>query len=124
MGLHTRKYFETLCIFWFWYYFQLLSEIIINLLSNIGTQATQALLAHTALIISKCSEAATIETTIQAILKKSMETKEKKGNGELHLMAAEKVLLSLASYPRCTECILYAMPLVLDVNGENNLYLR
>ncbi|XP_066924458.1 uncharacterized protein [Clytia hemisphaerica] len=59
---------------------------------------------------------------MQAILKKSMETKERKD--ELHLMAAEKVLLSLSSYSRCTECILYAMPFVLDVNGENNLYLR
>lgn len=40
------------------------------------------------------------------------------------LLVCEKQLLSLATYPKCTEGILYTMPLVFNVNGANILYLR
>ena len=44
--------------------------------------------------------------------------------GSPHLLVAEKQLLLLATYPYCTDGILYAMPLIVEANGQLILYLR
>ena len=75
-------------------------------------------------ILTKCSEAILIEKTIQSKIRESIFDPELPSSGTPHLFLAEKQLLSLATYPRCTVGIFYVMPLIFEVNGKNHLYLR
>ena len=72
----------------------------------------------------KCTEAASFEGLIQNLIKESVFDPALPSCGTPHLVLAEKQLLSLATYSKCTDGILYATPLIFEVKGENHLYIR
>ena len=72
-------------------------------------------------ILVKCVEAADLERKFQSILKECLCDAS---GGTPQLLVGEKQLLSLATYAHCTDGILYGLPLIINVNGENHLYLR
>ena len=71
--------------------------------------------------LTKCVEAAGFERTFQSVLKECLCDAP---GGTPQLLVGEKQLLALATYAHCTDGILYGLPLILDINGENHLFLR
>ena len=70
-------------------------------------------------LLEKCREAAAADLEFQAIVQQCIDRK-----GQSPLLTGEKTLLQLASYAKCTDGILYGLPLILNQNGEKYLYLR
>lgn len=77
--------------------------------------------------LKKCSRAINIEAQLQELIKPMVCKKIKDGQSmdTPYLFTMEKNLLSLSSYPDCTDGILYAMPVVVDIGDDNNvMYVR
>ena len=72
----------------------------------------------------KCFEATQLENLFQQHVMSCILETETQTSGTPHLLVAEKLLLNLATYPNCTDGILYSIPLIFEVNGEIVLYLR
>ena len=79
-------------------------------------------------ILGCCVSAVKLENLIQSVIKDAIFCDYMCGKDASmvtpHLLVAEKNLLTLSSYPDCTDGIIYALPLVFDVNDEKYLYVR
>ena len=75
--------------------------------------------------IMKCGEAAALDMffhdRLKAVVLNENHKEEKKSPP---LLVGEKQLLNLAVYEECSDAIFYVMPVIIEVNGENNLFLR
>ncbi|XP_066918896.1 uncharacterized protein [Clytia hemisphaerica] len=88
--------------------------------TDVETKALQ-----TALTILKCGQAAAVDIFVQNLLQNAILDEENQENKKSPpLLVGEKQLLNLATYENCTNAILYVVPLVVELNGENNLFLR
>ena len=77
--------------------------------------------------LKKCSRAINIEAQVQEFMKPNLCKRIQEGQSmdTPYLFTMEKNLLSLSSYPDCTDGILYAMPIVIDIGDDNKvLYVR
>ena len=69
-------------------------------------------------VIGKCLDAMKLQQEIDQILEESLVIpSNEKTSCTPHLLVGEKNLLSLASYPDCTQGVLYAIPLILQLRG-------
>eukprot|EP00111_Clytia_hemisphaerica_P013330 TCONS_00039118-protein len=75
-------------------------------------------------IFMKCREAIVLEQDFQALIKQSLFDPNFPSTGTPSLLIAENEILSLSTYSKCTDGIFYVMPLIFEVCGENQLYLR
>ena len=73
------------------------------------------------MLLSKCLEAASLDMLYQKILSDSITDLQSQTPP---LILCEKKLLTLSSHVGCTDGILYAMPLIAELNGERHLYIR
>uniref|UniRef100_A0A7M5WWV1 Uncharacterized protein n=1 Tax=Clytia hemisphaerica TaxID=252671 RepID=A0A7M5WWV1_9CNID len=75
--------------------------------------------------IFKCGEAAVLDMFFHDRLKAVViDENHNEGKKSPPLLVGEKQLLTLAVYEECSDAIFYVMPVIIEVNGENNLFLR
>ena len=70
----------------------------------------------------KCREALLLEQEFQKLVKQCVFSVPYTNTPPLFV--AENEMLALSTYPNSTEGIFYVMPLVIEVGGENHLYIR
>ena len=78
-------------------------------------------------MIQRCADAMKIQYEVDHVLEKNIlveSANQNKSSVAPPLFTAEKNLLLLASYPDCTEGILYSMPLLLKSNNFVTLLIR
>lgn len=73
------------------------------------------------ILLSKCLEAASLDMLYQKIISDSITDLQSQTPP---LILCERKLLTLSSHVGCTDGILYAMPLIAEINGERHLYIR
>eukprot|EP00111_Clytia_hemisphaerica_P020286 TCONS_00059785-protein len=72
-------------------------------------------------LLKRCYRATCYDAIFQEAIKNAILNEK---NGTPQLLSGEKQLLNLATYSRCTDAILYVMPLIFNIEGRNLLYLR
>ena len=78
-------------------------------------------------MINQCIDAMKIQYEVDQVLEKNIlveSANQNKSSVTPPLFTAEKNLLLLASYPDCTEGILYSMPLLLQSKNTVTLLIR
>ncbi|XP_057292633.1 uncharacterized protein LOC130621360 [Hydractinia symbiolongicarpus] len=71
-------------------------------------------------MLGMCLPAVNLENKFQTYIKEAIDT----DNSTPQLIVAEKKLLLLSTYTDCTDCILYGLPLVFEIDSKYYLYIR
>ena len=78
-------------------------------------------------LLGRCLFSASIEYEIQSTIKNSISLDDAPKDMRIqtpYLFSLEKTLLALSTYSECTDGILYAIPIIVDLEDGSYIYVR